>query len=147
MALKTFAVLSAAMLIGGCSGADQKPAPSQEEQPSAPSHQQIKRGNGEHNYIILEDAKRDGAIFTFKEVAIDAPGWLVTHPFENGEPVATVYTGATSLAKGVSKNVQIEVSPEPSSGAMMIVMLHYDVNEDGVFDFNDGVTVPDAPGV
>ena len=31
------------------------------------------------------------------------------------------------------------------SGDMFVIMLHYDVNKDGIFDFNDGVTVPDAP--
>lgn len=145
---RTCTALVATIILSACAAEPEQTSTepySTESAAPAQEHQQIERGNGENNYIILDGAVRDGATFTFKEVAIDAPGWLVTHPFENGAPVATVYTGATLLAKGVSTDVQITVTPEPAPGDMMIVMLHYDVNDDGVFDFNDGVTVPDAP--
>lgn len=142
------AVVAAAALAASCAAEQEQASPetaSSANTSSEQSHQQIKTGNGERNYIILDGAIRDGATFTFKEVAIAAPGWLVMHPFDNGAPVRTEYVGATLLEEGKSADVQITVDSEPMPGEMFIVMLHYDINEDGVFDFNDGVTVPDAP--
>ena len=117
-------------------------APAQEASAPAPN---ITVGNGENNYIVLDGITRDGATFTVTKVVIDQPGWLVIHPFENGAPAQTVYVGATLLPAGVSENVAITIDTEPMSGDKFVIMLHYDVNEDGVFDFNDGITVPDAP--
>lgn len=141
MPLKRYSALCVAIIAGACA------APTADTNPGeqATAHQQIKTGNGEQNYIILENAKRDGAVFTFSEATIDAPGWLVMHPFRNGVPVQTEYVGATLIPKGKSTDVQITVDTAPDPGEMFIVMLHYDANDDGVFDFNDGVTVPDAP--
>ena len=106
---------------------------------------QLKTGNGVANAIMLEGVTREGATFTFKEVKIDRPGWLVMHPFRNGAPVPTEYVGATLLSQGSHQDVEITINSEPEAGEMFVIMLHYDVNEDGIFDFNDGVTVPDAP--
>ncbi|MEM9233749.1 MAG: hypothetical protein AAGA69_05865 [Pseudomonadota bacterium] len=140
-------VLSAALLavsLTGCSNADE---PSADTEPYAEPTEaaQIRTGNGDANFIVLDSATRDGATFTFPEVMIDAPGWLVMHPFADGQPVPTVYVGATLLAAGLNTDVQLTVTTEPETGEMFVVMLHYDVNEDGIFDFNDGITVPDRP--
>ena len=146
MEFRTYMIAMAAPFASACAdpqGVGQTPdAPDAE---AAASHQQIKTGNGERNYIVLDGASRNGAVFTFREVSIDAPGWLVIHPFRDGVPVQTEYVGATLLAEGKTADAQITVDPAPETGEMMIVMLHYDMNRDGVFDFNDGVTVPDAP--
>ena len=96
---------------------------------------QITLGNGEANWIIVEGATRDGATFTFREVQIDGNGWLVMHPFENGEPVGEVYVGATFIESGRNRDVEISVEPEPTTGEMFIVMLHSDVNDNREFDF------------
>lgn len=111
----------------------------------AMDHSKIVTGNGENNYIILEGAHRTGDTFTFPEVVLSKPGFLVFHPFKDGAPVQTEYVGAKALAGGVHKDVSINVTDGPETGDMYIVMLHYDMNEDGVFDFGDGVDVPDAP--
>ena len=120
----------------------QEPPEALAEAEAAP---QIKTGNGVANYIELEGVQRDRATFTFAHVRIDRPGWLVMHPFRDGKPVPTEYVGASLLDAGDHENVTITIDVEPRSGKMFVVMLHYDVNEDGVFDFNDGITVPDAP--
>ncbi|WP_438729382.1 DUF7282 domain-containing protein [Parasphingorhabdus sp. DH2-15] len=106
---------------------------------------QIQTGNGERNNIMLEGATRSGATFTFPRVEIERNGWLVMHPFKDGKPVPTVYVGHTQVKAGVTENVDIDVDTVPDNGEMFIVMLHFDMNDDGVFDFNDGITVPDAP--
>lgn len=95
----------------------------------------IKLDNGESNWIIVDGATRDGATFTFQEVHIDGNGWLVMHPFENGEPNGNIYVGSTYVRDGDNRNVEITVDPEPASGDMFIVMLHRDVNENQEFDF------------
>ena len=106
---------------------------------------QIVLGDGDNSSIDIEGAKLHGATFTFKQVRIDRNGWLVMHPFENGEPKGTVYVGASYVPAGVNEDVAITVDPAPQPGEPYIVMLHYDMNDDQVFDFNDGITVPDAP--
>lgn len=95
----------------------------------------IKLDNGDANWIIVDGASREGATFTFSEVHIDGNGWLVMHPFEDGEPNGDIYVGATYLHDGTNREVEITVDPEPSKGDMFIVMLHRDVNENHEFDF------------
>ncbi len=106
---------------------------------------QISLGNGANSSIDIEGAVQNGSDYTFRSVTIDKNGWLVMHPFKDGKPVGTVYVGHTYVEKGTTENVTISVSNNPGPNEPYIVMLHYDMNDDGVFDFNDGVTVPDAP--
>lgn len=116
-----------------------------DEAASTETPPQITLGNGENNAITLEEATRSGATFTFPVVRIDRNGFLVMHPFRDGAPVPTEYVGAVPVPEGTSHNVRITVEGAPETGEMFIVMLHYDVNDDRIFDFNDGITVPDAP--
>ncbi len=101
-----------------------------EEQPA-----NFSMGNGESNWIKTESATRDGNVVSFKEVHIDANGWLVMHPFENGAPNGDKYVAATYVTKGTNKDVDIEVYKGADTGEMFIVMLHHDLNENQIFDF------------
>ena len=105
----------------------------------------ISTENGEKNWIIVEGVTRDGATLTFSEVQIEANGWLVMHPFENGEPNGKVYVGASYVEAGNNRDVSITLDEEPNKGDMFIVMLHSDVNENKEFDFVfvDSVSVLD----
>jgi len=138
------------LTLAACSTPDSNEATYQAtgEQPKAEANSNtpsIVTGNGQRNNIQLEGASRKGATFTFPRVEIDKNGWLVMHPFSDGKPVPTVYVGHTPVKSGVTENVDIFLGEAPPAGTMFIVMLHYDANDDGVFDFNDGITVPDAP--
>lgn len=113
--------------------------------PKIPPRDQITMGNGEKSFIISEDFKQSGSTFIFKEVNIVGNGWLVMHPFKDGKPHATVYVGATYVKHGSNKDVSITVDDLPKSKENYILMLHWDVNQDQVFDFGDGINVPDAP--
>jgi len=108
-------------------------------------HTKIVRGNGENNFIILDGTTRDGNRFTVPEIGISQPGFLVVHPFRNGKPVPTEYVGAVPVKTGMNKDVSITLDTNVQRGDMFIVMLHYDMNTDGIFDFGDGVNVPDVP--
>lgn len=105
--------------------------------PAALNAQQLSMGNGEKNAIEVEGMTRDGRTFTFKEVTIADPGWLVLHPFENGRPVGKIYVGAQYLPAGTHRDVRIDVqtAPEPKPGTNYLVMLHQDVDRDETFDF------------
>ena len=80
---------------------------------------------------------RDGREFTFQEVTLAEPGWLVLHPFEDAKPLGKIYVGAKYLPAGTHKSVTLEVqtAPEPKPGTRFLVMLHGDVDRDETFDF------------
>ena len=128
----------------------------------------ITLGNGEANWIKVDDVKRagpdatyieqritaersavrrgDGTTLTFSEVQIDGDGWLVIHPFIEGKPNGDYVAGYTFVESGTNKDVSVTINPAPESGTMYLVMLHSDSNSDGVFDFvfvADGVNVED----
>ena len=115
------------------------------KEPNIPPRDQITMGNGVNSYIVADDFIQEGSTFTFKEVQIKGNGWVVMHPFKDGKPHATVYVGATYVKHGKNKNVSITVDSLPKSGENYILMLHWDINQDKVFDFGDGINVPDAP--
>jgi len=117
----------------------------------------IQLGNGEKNWIVIEDLRRaeksktyteirttndrqhirrgDGLTLTFSEVHIDGDGWLVMHPFMDGKPSGTHVAGYAFVADGTNKDVKITLNPAPNAGENYIVMLHSDANKDRVFDF------------
>ena len=96
---------------------------------------QMTRGNGENNWIVIDDVKRDGSTLTFSNISIEGDGWLVIHPFEDGKPNGDKYVGATFLNDGNNQNVEIKVHKGLESGEMIIVMLHSDSNSNKIFDF------------
>ena len=99
--------------------------------------QEISMGNGEKSWIVVDGMKRDARQFSFPEVTLAEPGWLVLHPFEDGAALGKIYVGAKYLPAGTHKDVTIEVhtAPEPKPGTQFIVMLHGDVDRDETFDF------------
>ncbi len=57
------------------------------------------------------------------------------HPFEDGKPNGDKYVAATYVAAGSSESVPITVYKGIESGERFIVMLHYDSNDNEIFDF------------
>lgn len=97
--------------------------------------QAMSMGNGDKNWINIEDVRRDGTILTFSEVQIDGDGWLVIHPFEDGAANGDKYIASTFLNNGINTNVDIEVFMGLAPGEMFFVMLHSDSNTNEVLDF------------
>lgn len=97
--------------------------------------QAMSMGNGEKNWISVDDFQRDGTVLTFAEVQIDGDGWLVIHPFEDGAPNGDKYVASTFLRDGKNTDVNIEVFKGLAPGEMFIVMLHSDSNANQVLDF------------
>ncbi|MEM1434113.1 MAG: hypothetical protein AAGG11_08685 [Pseudomonadota bacterium] len=100
-----------------------------------PKRSEISLGNGERNWIITDGVTREGGTLTFKEVTIEGNGWLVIHPFEDGKPNGDKYVGSSFLKQGRNENVEITVHKGLETGEMFIVMLHRDLNENGILDF------------
>ncbi|MGK0257734.1 MAG: hypothetical protein ACI96M_001166 [Candidatus Azotimanducaceae bacterium] len=92
-------------------------------------------GNGDHNWISVDESSRAGNVLKFAEVQIETNGWLVMHPFEDGKPNGDKYVAATFVEQGVNQNVTIEVYKGIESGEQFIVMLHKDSNSNEAFDF------------
>ena len=101
----------------------------------SPVQAQMAIGNGENNAISVDTMTRKGNILRFEEITIEADGWLVIHPFEDGAPNGDRVVGRTFLEAGTNIGVEIEVYKGLASGEMMIVMLHSDSNNNGEFDF------------
>ena len=96
---------------------------------------QMSIGNGDQNWIKIEDVKKQGNTLVFSEVQIEGDGWLVIHPFMDGAPNGDRVVARTFLKSGTNSNVEIEVHKGIAAGEMMIVMLHRDSNDNGEFDF------------
>lgn len=106
---------------------------------------QITLGNGDLNRIELDRLSRVGPSLTVASVTAHRDSFLVLHPFENGSAVQTDYVGSTFIRAGQTDNLHVRLDDSPNAGDRFIIMLHTDVNEDGRFQFGDGVTVADAP--
>lgn len=102
-------------------------------------------GNGDDNAIEMDGVERVGPTFIIPSVTAATDSFLVLHPFKDGKPVRVDYVAAMPVKAGETKDVHITAENAPETGEPYILMLHRDVNKDGVFDFGDGVTVSDAP--
>lgn len=107
----------------------------QDAQSEAAAAPAFTMGNGENNWINTNNVGRDGKVLTFSDVTISSNGWLVMHPFEDGKPNGDKYVAATFVESGTNSDVQIEVYKGIATGEQFIVMLHYDSNDNEIFDF------------
>ncbi len=95
----------------------------------------ITMGNGENNWIQTDGITRSGNTLTVPKVEIEKDGWLVVHPFKDGKPNGMIYVGASFLEAGENTDVDLKVYRELDTGTPLVIMLHYDENENGAFDF------------
>jgi len=112
---------------------------------ATPNPADITLGNGVSNHIELTGLIRNGPTLVVPRIMAAQDSFLVLHPFKDGAPVQTDYSGATFVPVGVNTNVIVRLDDTLADGSRFIIMLHADVNRDGMLQFGDGVTVPDAP--
>ncbi len=101
----------------------------------------------DHLDIVVEGVKQDGATFMFPSVRIDQDGFLVVHAMEGGQPTLPGSVGHIMVEAGTTENVSVTLDPAPEPGAEYMVMLHYDTNANGQYEFGEGMTDVDTPGV
>lgn len=95
----------------------------------------ISMGNGEKNWIEFDRMTRAGNTLTIPKIMIEKDGWLVAHPFKDGKPNGQIYVGASFLKAGENNHVDLKVYRELEPGTPLVVMLHFDENQNGAFDF------------
>lgn len=113
-------------------------APTEAEQATADTASEkpaISIGDGERNWIKIEDVTREGAVLTVSEVLIEASGFLVIHRFKDGKPYGKDYVASTFLNAGTNLDVPITLPEAPAPGTPLLIMLHSDVNNNEMLDF------------
>ncbi len=106
---------------------------------------EVTLGNGDENAIEQAGMNRVGPTLIVPSVMAEMDSFLVLHAFQDGHAVQTDYVASAFVPAGKSEDVMIRLEQTPETGEPFIIMLHRDVNADGMFQFGDGVTVPDAP--
>ena len=86
-----------------------------------------------HNFTA-SDAKLKGDTLTL-DVTSPQPGWAVIHKVVNGK--AGEHIGEAQISKGKNKNVRIHLTEKASPKEQLIVMLHEDKGQKGVFEFGE----------
>ena len=95
----------------------------------------ISMGNGEKNWIEFDGMTRAGNTLTIPKIMIEKDGWLVVHPFKDGAPNGMIYVGASFLKAGENTDIDLKVYRELEEGTPLVIMLHFDENQNGAFDF------------
>ncbi|WP_099868089.1 DUF7282 domain-containing protein [Pararhizobium haloflavum] len=101
----------------------------------------------DHLNIDVDGATIEDGAVVFPSVKIDQDGYVVIHAVEDGEPVVPASIGHTAVAAGDSENVTVEVEGGAMEGTEYVAMIHYETNDNGTYDFAEGMTDVDTPGM
>ena len=101
----------------------------------------------DHLNIAVEGVKVDGVNVTFPSVLIDKDGFLVLHPVENGEVVQPASVGHVAVPAGTTENVTVITDMPLQSDREYHAMIYYDTNNNGEFEYGEGSTDVDTPGM
>jgi hypothetical protein len=101
----------------------------------------------DHLNIAVEGVKVDGASVTFPSVLIDKDGFVVLHQVENGEIVLPAAIGHAAVPTGTTENVTVTADMPLEAGREYHAMIHYDTNGNGEYEFGEGSTDVDTPGM
>lgn len=101
----------------------------------------------DHLSITVPGASFKGDTITFPAVMTDKPGWLVIHAVEDGQPVIPASIGHTMIPAGTSTDVTVQLDQRVMKGSDYLVMLHYETNGNGAYDFGPGNTADDLPAM
>ncbi len=100
-----------------------------------------------HLDITLKGATFKGDTVTFPQVMMDKDGWLVIHAMKDGAPVLPSSLGSTFVPAGPSMNVAVDINEKVMKGTDYLVMLHYETNGNGTYDFGVNNTTDDGPAL
>lgn len=101
----------------------------------------------DHLNIDVEGAVIEGDAIVFPSILIDQDGYVVIHAVENGEPVIPASIGHTAISAGTTENVSVTVEGGAMEGTDYVAMIHYETNDNGTYDFGEGMTDVDTPGM
>ena len=86
-----------------------------------------------------------GASVVVNAATLPGGGWLVIHATSDGKPVVPGSIGRTALKEGASSTVRVALAPPAKPGDLVIVMLHHDDGQIGVYEFGPGSVDHDKP--
>lgn len=95
--------------------------------------------------IDAANAKVESNAISNVNVTIDKPGYLVIHDKGKGAPPASL--GNIKVEPGTTENVTVKADSELDPANGLSVMLHYETNDNGTYDFGPGKTESDGPVV
>lgn len=101
----------------------------------------------DHLNIDVDAASIEDGAIVFPAVKIDKDGYVVIHAVENGQPVLPTSIGHTAVTAGDSQDVVVEVEGGAMEGTEYVAMIHYETNGNGTYDFGEGMTDVDTPGM
>ena len=101
----------------------------------------------DHLNIDVEGAKIEDGAIVFPSVLIDKDGYVVIHAVENGQPAIPASIGHTAVPAGTTENVSVEVEGGAMEGTDYVAMIHYETNDNDTYDFGEGSTDVDTPGM
>jgi hypothetical protein len=101
----------------------------------------------DHLNIAVEGVTVEGSDVTFPSVLIDKDGFVVLHQVENGEIVLPQSIGHAAVAAGTTENVKLTADTALEEGREYHAMIHYDTNGNGEYEFGEGSTDIDTPGM
>lgn len=99
----------------------------------------------DHLDITTEGARVDGGSVVFPRVLIDMPGYVVVHAAVDGAPVLPGSIGHVAVPAGESMEVSVPVTGLAAGD--YIAMIHYETNGNETYDFGEGMTDVDTPGM
>ncbi|WP_265518925.1 DUF7282 domain-containing protein [Nitratireductor luteus] len=123
---------SAAMLLTGSAFAQTEADPGETDMAEVPA-------------IETENAKIEGDKITGVSVTTNRPGYVVIHDNAAGAPPASL--GHLRVEPGETEDLSIDVAGvlDPASG--IVLMLHYETNDNHTYDFGPGATDVDTPAM
>ena len=101
--------------------------------------------SAEHLNIMTEGARVEGGAVVFPAVKIDMDGYVVVHATTDGAPVLPGSIGHVMVPAGDSTDVMVPV--EGLAPGSYVAMIHYETNGNETYDFGEGMTDVDTPGM
>ena len=103
--------------------------------------------HADHLNIDVDGAMIEGTSVVFPAVKIDKDGYVVIHAVENGNVVLPGSIGHTAVEAGDSEDVAVEIEGGAKEGTDYVAMIHYETNDNDTYDFAEGMTDVDVPGM
>lgn len=101
----------------------------------------------EHLNIDVDGATIEGESVVFPSVLIDQDGYVVLHAVEDGAPVLPGSIGHTAVPAGTTEDVSVPIEGGAMEGTDYVAMIHYETNDNDTYDFGEGMTDVDTPGM
>lgn len=138
MPVKPIVAASVAALLAGCASMMMEEE-QQTASASAPASEGAPPG------LSVSDQPASSSIVVGR-ASMPEDGFVVIHATDaNGDIVVPESVGSAPVSAGVNRSVAVPLDEPAESGETYVAMLHYDDNDNGVYEFGPGSTEVDLP--